>query len=324
MAAMRAKPAPRSGTLLGCLVLACAMLAVAAARPRLVARFRDVKTATDLYALPPPSVLPALSLGYRSAAADLVFTTTVVSYGIHGEERRRFEFVGDYLDAIIALDPDFCQTYRYADTFIVYQPVGSPAPDDVRHARRVLEKGLSHCPADAILWVSSGQFMAFIATQFLTNEEEKSEYRAAGAKVLARAGQLVGRDRDKNLVWQSLAAAGIFTREGNREAAISFLEKAYAVTDDAELREGIAQRLMALQEEGAVERGRRHAEAFSRVWQSDFRFVSRTQLLVLGPPWDPADCAGETVGLRDDMLTDDGEVIPALECTKRWADWGRR
>jgi tetratricopeptide (TPR) repeat protein len=324
MLAARAVPVARGGTILGWSLLVAAVFAVASVRPRLVERFRSVTAVTDLYALPPPSALRAASLGYRSALADLVFTSTVVSYGIHGEERRRFEFVGNYLDAIIALDPGFCQTYRYADTFIIYQPVGSPTADDVRHARAILEKGLVACSADARLHVSAGQFMAFIATQFLPTEEEKADYRAAGAKVLARAAQLVGRDRDRNLAWQALAAAGIFTREGNREAAISFLEKAYAVTDDAELRDGIAQRLTVLQHEGAVERARRHADAFNRIWQWDLRFVSKMRLMVVGPPWDPSSCAGELPGSRADMLTDDGEVVPSLECAKSWTDWGRR
>jgi len=324
MAAARALTAPRGATLLGWLLLAAAVAAVAVSRPRLVARHRSVTTATDIYALPPTPVLPAASLGYRSALADLIFTSTVISYGIHAEEKRRFEFIGHYLDAIIALDPNFCQTYRYADTFIMFQSVGSPAPDDVRHARRILEKGLSYCPADARLWVSAGQFMAFLATQYLENEEEKANFQTAGAKVLARAMQIVGRATDINLAWQALAAAGIFTREGNREAAISFLEKAYAVTDDEELRAGIVQKLSALREEGAIERARRHGEAFNTIWQWDLRFASRIQLLVLGPPWDPASCAGELVGQRTDMLTDDGEALPALDCTKSWADWGRR
>jgi tetratricopeptide (TPR) repeat protein len=323
MAETRAAREARNTALSGVL-LAVALIAVAWARPRLVATFRAVKVLTDVYALPPPGALRAVSLGYRSALADLIFTSTVVSYGIHGEEHRRFEFVGNYLDAIIALDPDFCQTYRYADTLIIYQPIGSPTEDDVRHARRILEKGLGACPADARLWVSAGQFMAFIGTQFLKDEKEKAEFRAAGAKALAEGAQLVGRAKDANLAWQALAAAGIFTREGNREAAISFLQRAIAVTDDAALRAAIVQRLEALKQEGLVERDRRHWEAFNRIWRSDLRFASRTQLLVVGPPWDASRCAGELVGEDPDTLTADGEALPSLECTKSWADWGRR
>src|SRR4051812_8904718 len=97
---------------------------------------------SEVFALPPPSVLKALSLGHRSALADLLYTSTIVSNGIHFKEHRRFEFVGQYLDSIVALDPQFCQPYRYADTFIIFQAVGAPGPDEVRHARRLVEQGV--------------------------------------------------------------------------------------------------------------------------------------------------------------------------------------
>src|SRR4051812_42103913 len=218
--------------------LLAAFLGIAGLQPRLAARFHEVKTTSDVYALPPAAALPAVSLGYRSALADLLFTSTLVSYGIHAEEHRAFEFVGDYLDAIAALDPGFCSMYRFADTFMIYRAVGTPPPEDVRRARGLLEKGLENCPADGRLWLSAGQFMAFIGTQFLTEESEKAEFRRAGAKALARAAELVSDN--ENIQWQALAAAGIFTREGNRQAALAFLDRVYAVTDDEELREKVA------------------------------------------------------------------------------------
>src|SRR5262249_15232700 len=159
---------------------------------------------------------------------DLLFTSTRVQYGIHCEEHRRFETVGDYLDAVVALDPDFCPVYRYADMLIIYRPVGTPTADEVRHARRLVENGLAHCRDDGRLWLSAGQFMSFIAPQFLTEEHEKEEFRSAGAKALSRAAELV--TDNPNVQWQALAAAGIFTREGQREAAIAFLERVYTVT----------------------------------------------------------------------------------------------
>ena len=130
-------------------LLAGSIGAVAYARPRAVANLRAAHVVSDVFALPPPSMLSVLSLGYRAALADLLYTSTVISHGVHHEEHRRFEFVGQYFDSIIALDPFFCQPYRYADTFIIYQPVGNPSVDDVRHARRILERGLEMCPAES-------------------------------------------------------------------------------------------------------------------------------------------------------------------------------
>src|SRR5450432_752079 len=217
------------------LIVSVAVIGVA--RTKVVTRTSEAKNTLDVFALPPPAVLSALSLGYRSALADLLYTTTLISYGTHGEEHRRFEFVGQYLDSIVALDPHFCQTYRYADTFIIYQAAGSPGPDEVRHARRLLEKGLEMCPNDGTLWMSAGQFMAFIGTQFLTDEDEKKEYLATGARTLSRAAEL--ETDNHNVQWQALAASGIFTRQGKREAAINFLERVYSVTDDDELKANV-------------------------------------------------------------------------------------
>jgi hypothetical protein len=285
--------------------LLLSMTAVGYARPRAVAMVRSAGAASEIFALPPPSALTALSLGHRSALADLLYTSMVVSNGIHFEEHRRFEFVGQYLDSVVALDPYFCQTYRYADTFIIYQPVGSPGPDDVRHARRLLEKGVEMCPADGHLWLSAGQFLAFIGIQFLTDEEEKKAFRLAGAKMLARSAELVSDNQ--NVQWQALAAAGIFSREGNREATIAFLDRVYAVTDDEELKANVEAKLRLLKEERTSEHAKRHAEAFNEIWGRDLTFVSRTELLVVGPPRQPLQCVGEE--------------SPKRRCASSWVDW---
>jgi hypothetical protein len=283
-------------------------LVVAYVRPRVVAGVRATKLTTDVLTLPPPSMLVAASLGYRAALADLLYTSTVITYGIHGEERRRWEYVGHYLDSVVALDPTFCQTYRYADTFIIYQPVGSPGPDEVRHARRLLEKGLEMCASDGRLWLSAGQFMIFIGTQFLTDDAEKADFRAAGAKMLARAAELVSDN--ENIQWQALAAAGVFTREGNREAAIAFLERVYHITDDEKLKANVKGRLAALRQEAAIDEAKRRSEVFNAIWGRDLPFVSRTSVLVLGPPYDPAACAGADRASAD--------------CAETWAEWATR
>lgn len=259
-----------------------------------------VKAASDVFALPPPPVLIALSLGYRSALADVLFTSTKISHGIHHEEHRRFEFVGEYLESVAALDPQFCDAYRYVDTFITYQPVGSPTAADARQVRRLLEKGLEACPTDSRLWLSAGQSLAFIGVQFLTDDAEKEAFRLAGAKMMTRAGEL---SDDPNVRWQTLSAASILSREGNREASIAYLERVYTLTDDLELKDNVAAKLRALQKEQTyehvVERYNRHEGAFKQIWRADLPFVSPQTLLVVGPPHDPAACAGKEPEDRD-------------------------
>src|SRR5258708_22677794 len=205
---------------------------------------------------------------------------------------------------MVAVDAVFCQLYRYADLSLISQPVGVPTPADVRHARRLLEQGLEMCPNDGHQWLSAGQFMAFIGVQFLTDDAEKKEFGPAGAKTLARAAEIVSDN--ENVQWQALAAAGIFTTEGNREASISFLERLESVTDSEELKAKVSRELESLREERTSERRARHDKAFNRMWRDDLPFVSRTGVLVVGPPYDPARCAGGRHG---------------AECTRNWADW---
>jgi hypothetical protein len=297
----------RAGRIVATLLLLMSVVTIGLTRPRVADACRAVKNASDVFALPPPHLLRVASLGYRSALADLLFTQTLVQYGIHGEERRRFDDVGKYLDSIVALDPQFCQTYRYADTFIIFQAVGSPTPDHVRHARRLIEQGTRSCPADDSLFSSGAQFLAFIGPQWLEDEAEKKDFRSAAVRLFARAAELASSN--ENLQWHSLAAAGLLTREGKREAAVAFLERVYAMTDSEELRAMALKQLSALAQEGSADAARKRTELFNQIWRSSLPFVSRTRMLVAGPPWDAARCSGRS--------------SDAPGCAKTWVDWVR-
>ena len=120
-------------------------------RPRLLDQFGQLKQTSDTFALPSPDQSVVLSLGYRSALADLLFAHVLVSYGLHFQEKRRYEFVGEYLDVINALDPKFRTPYRIADTLLTLQPV-APRQRDYDKAREVLERGLRALPHDTELW----------------------------------------------------------------------------------------------------------------------------------------------------------------------------
>jgi tetratricopeptide (TPR) repeat protein len=294
----------RPGRIVAPLLLLASVVTIGLVRYRVAGACRAVKNTSDVFALPPPNLLVAASLGYRSALADLLFTQTLVQYGIHGEERRRFDDVGKYLDSIAALDPLFCQPYKYADTFIIFQAVGSPTPDHVRHARRLIEEGTRNCPTSDVLFTSGAQFLAFIGPQWLEDEAEKKDFQSAAARLFARSAELASSN--ENLQWHSLAAAGILTREGKREAAVAFLERVYAMTDSEELRAKALYDLGALAQEGAADAARKRTEAFNEVWRTSLPFVSRTRMLVVGPPWDAALCAGRP---------SDG----APGCAKTWA-----
>jgi len=127
-------------------------------RPGLAADFHVVKTRSDAYLLPPVDQTYVASLGYRSAVADLIFGHVLVAYGLHFQEKRLFEHVGDYLDVVNRLDPKFRDPYRFADTLLTLQPEVPPL-DFYRRARQIQERGLKELTNDQELWSTAGHHL---------------------------------------------------------------------------------------------------------------------------------------------------------------------
>ena len=278
-----------------------AAFAVNALRAPLFATFSQAKDKDDVFALPPAQQVVVMSLGYRSALADLIFAHVLVSSGIHVQERRPFEFVAKYLETVNELDPQFEAPYRMADGLITLQAKAVP-PQAYRDTRRILERGLKEFPFDQRLWASTGQFLAYLAATGLTDRQEIDEWKLAGGRTLARACELVGMNED--MPSQCIAAAGLLTKAGAGEAHRQQFERVLATTDDPKVRAFYAALLKQMRggDEPSLTHG--HREAFQQAQRRDLPFVSRGALLALGPSWDPAACAG-----------------PHTECATSWRAW---
>lgn len=288
---------------------AVAAVAIGSVRAPAADLEKRVAETSDVYVLPPPDEVVTMSLGYRAALADLLWSHVLVSQGLHTFERRRFENLTLLLDAINALDPTFRDPYLFADALITFQTSTTPR-EEVLKAREIMERGVQHRPLDGELWLALGQFVAFIApASYLTDPEEQARWRLEGARMLARAAELGGGDA--NISWQALGGAGILGRAGERDAQIRFLQRTLAVTDDEELRQKIRAQLDKLLGERAAEGYRRRLDGFSEIWRRDLPFVSKTTMLVLGPPLDPAYCAG-------------GAHADEPRCATTWRAWAER
>jgi hypothetical protein len=272
-------------------------------RAPLVKNFSRVRETSDVYALPEPEQVVVLSLGYRAALADYLFAHVLVWHGLHFQQKRRLDFAAEYLDAMSALDPTFRDPYYFGDTLIAIQPI-KPRREDYVRARRLLERGMAARPFDTELWLSSGQFMAYVAAPWLEDPKEQAEWRLAGARRLARACELV--DSNENIPYHCITAARLFEKAGEREAKINFLERFLVVNDNEELRE-LAEKTLAL-ELGArsEERKALRSEEIRVAWRADLPFITLTKALVLSPAFDPADCAGGREGRA---------------CATSWAAW---
>ncbi len=290
----------RSRLPLAPLVAAAAMAVVGLSQPRLAGEVHAVKMRDDVYAFPPPKELRAASLGYRAALADMLWAKLLVEYGMHWSEKRAFLDGPKYLDAILELQPDYPLVYKYVDTLLVYRPPSGGDESDARLARKYLERGTRERPNDYQVWLEYGQFIAYLGPSWLASDAERETWRHDGALALVHAVEL-GADPSN-----SLNAAATLKRFGDRAAAVQQLERAYALTDDPEMRKQIGAKLAALDAAGERERAERNTRVIEGLWRSEYPFLTRTAYLLTGPLIDPVACAG-----RD---------APASQCSRDWQD----
>lgn len=289
---------------------AAALGVVAGLRGRLFDEHRRVHETSEVYTLPPPDELVALSLGHRSALADYLWANLLVAQGLRMQERRRFETICDHFDAINALDPTFRDPYLHVDALVTIQ-VGQTSFDEVVRARRILERGAEARPDDAEVWLNLGQFVAYIAPAGLIPDPEvKKRWRKEGAEYLARAAELGAENA--NVSWQAIGGATILKRAGEREAAIRFLERTLAVTEDPELRADVQQRLFTLLDEKARDAAAVRRGLYEHVVARDVTVRSTTERLVLGPPRHVFACVGRGP---------EHAAQPVLACATSWRDW---
>jgi len=284
---MTARARPLFGHVMKTLLLGATLVACAAGiqllQPGLGGSLKDVREVDDISRIPPPAQLRAMTFGYHSAAADLLWASLLVEHGIRFSEKRTFPSVRLYLDGILALEPDHQLLYQFVDTLLVYKPGAVGTAEDARLARTYLERGTRERPYDDDVWLRYGQFIAFLGPSFLTDEKEIEAWRKDGAFAIARAVEL-GAHADR-----TLAATSLLSKAGEKRAAIAQLQRHYAITDDPDTRHQIFLKLQALEASVAVESA---VGAIEHEWRSHAPFLSRHAALLIGPHRNPAECAG--------------------------------
>lgn len=280
---------------------------------------RRVKETSDVYVLPPPDVVVALSLGHRAAVADYLWATVLVEQGLHTIARRRYDNMFYLVDTINELDPTFREPYLLIESLTTFQVNGVPE-DDVRRARGIIERGVKNLPDDPEILVAAGTFIGLMApSSYLSDPEEQRAWSIDGAEYLARAAEL-GDDR-KYVGWQALSGVRLLRKAGKNREAVTFLQNALAGTDDEELRAQIKTMLDKMSEQAdafvkeeerrAFQAFRKRQNRFDEIWRKEYPLATRTGALVMGPPHDAAYCAG-------------GAHPSSERCAFDWAGWAAR
>ena len=266
-------------------VAACAA-GIGLLQPDLARSLKGVRDLDEMSRVPPAKHLRVMTLGYHAAAADLLWASLLVEHGMRFSEKRPFPGVTQYLDGILALEPDHQLLYQFVDTLLVYKPGTVGTAEDARLARAYLERGTKERPYDDDVWLRYGQFIAFLGPSFLTEEREIESWRKDGAFAIAHAVEL-GAHPDR-----TLAASSLLSKAGEKRAAIAQLERHYAITDDPDTRQQILLKLQALEATIEVESV---VGAVEHEWRTHAPFLSRHAALLIGPHRDPAACAGHDV-----------------------------
>ena len=264
-----------------CLVLG--VCAVAVTKTPLNSAFARAKEKHDLLVLPNPERSKLMSLGYRSAMADVLFAHVLVSSGLHLQEKRRYEAASAYLNIVNELDPTFATPYRFADTILTVQATQARL-SDYQDARKILERGMSALPYDTDLWLTAGQFFAYIAPPRiaeLSTEAVANEWRAEGRRRLARSCELVGNN--DAIPYHCVSAAYLFSKAGERQALLQFVERILAVTDDPAIHEQALASLGRVFGEEQKSEMKHRRQRLDRIRKDDLPFVGRDRYLLLGP-----------------------------------------
>lgn len=263
-------------------VVALGSVGIGILQPRLATTLKKHARRDEIFVLPPPEQLRVMTLGYRTAGAHYLWAKLVIEHGRHWEEKRAFSDQRNYLDGILALDPEHPTLYEFVDTLLLFTAVPA-TEDDARLARAYFERGIRERPHDAQVWLRYGEFLAFLAPSFLKNRTEVEQWKHDGALALGRAAEL-GADTAR-----TLAASTILSKTGEQEVAIKFLQRAYALTDDPETRRQLEIKLQRLKPQAVLESP---SDLVEQQWRAHAPTFSRSGALLLGPFRDPSTCAG--------------------------------
>ena len=275
----------RTGALL--IGLAVAGLGIDRLRALSAARLDKVKETVDIYSLPSPEYVARASLGYRDAAAAILWASVLYDYGDHISHNRQFFYATQYVRTIVYLDPSFKEAYKFLGTFVTMQPV-NPDHTQIDETRKILANATVERPDDADIWAAYATFMMFEGAQFLPKGDEKNTWRKEGALAAQRALELGFMSDDLAMVGASYLETG-----GYRDLAIAQLERNYALAPNDAAREKIGAKLKRMQANSALEKLNAGVMKFLLEWRDAAPFVPEGLFVQLGPRRDVMGCAGK-------------------------------
>ncbi len=190
---------------------------------------------SDKYYLPPPEQLKVASMGYREAAADLVWIGAIQ----HAADRRyfagrRFPWLERYVDAVLALNPYMLKVYLWIDGTLTYAR-GRMTNRDWRRTIHYMERGHRAFPRNWELLFK----LACARTELRTKDPaQRSRNMRLAADYLWKAHLVKGGPP-----WLGSLAARYWSEEGQWMLAYRRTLEEFKSTDSESVRREMGDRL---------------------------------------------------------------------------------
>lgn len=203
----------------------------------------ELLVARELIYLPTPATARAMSFGFEQLVADWYWVRALQYFVEPAQELNQYRNLGDFLEVVVGVDPDFHYAYKFAGISIPYD-TGRYSFANTDRAIGFLERGVAKWPDD---W----QMRLYLGFYLLNFRNDTG----AAAEQFSKAAPLPGAP-----VYLKPFAGKLLTLGGDIERGRLFTEQMLAVTEDPGERANLKRRLQEIKAEGAM----REVEAAAR------------------------------------------------------------
>ncbi len=235
-----------------------------------------LETDESKYYLPTADWMVPLSLGYREAAAGVVWVRLLTYFGEQHEVRGDFSHLEAYLTAVTSLDPYFYRAYTWGSVAAIYNGTLIDR-EAIELSIDMLERGLEYFPNDGDIHYYLG-FQYYFELGALTTGEERERVRRIGLDEICTGAILGGGPPFLPLVCSSLAE-----RQGLDHIATQRLSQVLIETEDERTRARIEERLEQLMSPDAAYLFTRRIAEFRRRWRREMPYAPAGFYLLVGP-----------------------------------------
>jgi tetratricopeptide (TPR) repeat protein len=213
----------------------------------------------QLPALPRPEIVRSGSLGYRSVLADLYWIGAVNYFGDQRNAHFAYAELPNYLELVIALDPDFRYPYLFAGYALPWNKGHGWV--NVDSAISIMERGVHRFPNDWQLRIQ----LAYLYSGY------QHQYREAGDQ-LAAAARLPGAPP-----YAGRLATRMYASTGNYDGALAIADEILGAEEDEDIRREMTRRKAEILVVRDLDRLERLINDFKRI---ENRFPTRLEELV--------------------------------------------